>query len=217
MRGIMRAVSVITILAALFAAQFSFGRMTGSFGKEKLEMFSDIPVSEKIAPLLLGYKTTYANYLWIRTMLYFGSHYHGNKDFHELVAMTDIVTKLNPRFYPAYEFAGLMLPECTDRYNEAKTIVKRGITVFGSEKIMLPFYIAMIDLNRLHDTAEAASYMMTAAKNPMAKPYMIKLAATLLSKSNKVNLAKEFLYDSYESAENPAVKRAILDKIKSLN
>ena len=216
MRAIIRSLPAFVLLAILLAAQFSFGRLTGSFGKNKPELFSDIPASENASHFMLGYKSTYANYLWIRTMLYFGSHYNKDRDFSQLTAMTDIVTKLNPRFYPAYEFAGLLLPEYTGQYSSAKVILERGISVFGREKLMLPFYMSMIDLTRLQDTADAARYMVMAAKNPEAKPYMIAFAATLLSKDSKTDLARQFLYASYESAENPAVKRAILDKIKSL-
>lgn len=211
-------VAAILMLGALIAGQSALQKRLSGQGlaAQKLERFSDLPADERIKPWLLGYETTYANYLWIKTVLYFGSHNSGDKDYRWLCSMLDIVTRLNPRFYPAYEFAGLILPEFTDRQDAARIILERGVTELGSTRYKIPFFRAMLEMNHYSDTATAAHYMLIAARDPKAPPYIVGLAATLLNKSERSDLAAQFLMAAYESAENPAVKRTVLDKLKKM-
>ncbi len=183
---------------------------------QALESFSDVPANERIAPYLMGYQTTYANYLWIRTILYFGTHYSGDRSFSWLVSMVDIVTKLNPRFYPAYEFAGLMLPEYTGRVDASRIIIERGVGAMGAERWKIPFYAAGLYAEYYHDTLTAARYMALAAQNPRTPKYVVTLAATYLDKSDQRETARQYLLATYEASENPTVKHAILEKLKKL-
>ena len=175
-----------------------------------------LPQTEAIKPYLLGFSSTYANYLWIRTMLYFGTHVETDRDYIWLTTMLDMVTRLNPYYYPAYEFAGVMLPAHSGESDAARIILNRGISYLGDTKYSLPFYLGWIYYDTYNDPEEAARYLILASRNEKAPPFYSGLAATLYTKAGKKDLALEFLYSAYYSSENPAVKKTVKEKIVSL-
>lgn len=180
-----------------------------------IEKMSYLPQSEKIKPFLLGFHTTFANYLWIRTMLYFGTHYETDRDFTYLVTMLDIITKLNPYFYPAYEFAGIMIPTFTGDYDAAQVLLNRGINYMGNRKYTIPFYLGWLYYSQYKDFEATAYYMAYAAKNPQAPVFISKLAATMYENANQSKVGLNFLYSVYYSTENELIKKTIEEKIKS--
>lgn len=180
------------------------------------ESMSYLPQSEKIKPYLLGFSSTFANYLWIKTILYFGGHYMSDKDYVWLVSMVDMVTKLNPYFYPAYEFAGVMLPSYTGDLCAARIILNRGISYLGNSKYTIPFYLGWIYFDRYKDYAQAGLYLSLASRNKNVPPYIPALAATLYANAGQKDIALGFLYSAYLTSENPAVKRTVRDKIQQL-
>ncbi len=180
------------------------------------EHMSYLPQTETIKPFLLGFSTTYANYLWIRTMLYFGEHYETDKDYTWLVTMVDMVTRLNPYFYPAYEFAGVMIPSLNNNPDAARIILNRGITHLGTTRYSLPFYLGWLYYDKYRNYEQAAQFLSLAAHSKNAPPFYAALAATFYTNAGKKDYALQFLYTAYYSSENPAVKNMVRDKIKML-
>jgi hypothetical protein len=180
------------------------------------ERMSFIPRSDKVKPYMLGYETVYAQYLWIRTMLYFGEHYDGDRDFRWLVSMVDMVTRLNPRFYPAYEFAGLMLPRFGNAPDAARVILERGIFHLGADHYKLAFYLGWLYYQQYGDYDRAAEYLSLAGAHPDAPPHIAALAATFYRRAGKSGAARAFLASVYQAAENPMVRRALARKMAHL-
>ncbi len=212
--AILFVVACAVIYSTLFATQQKLTALKDkTWFKERM---SYLPQTEKVKPFLLGFSSTYANYLWIKTMLYFGEHYESDKDYVWLVTMVDMVTRLNPYFYPAYEFAGVMLPTHLNNPDAARIILNRGITFLGSSKYSLPFYLGWMYYTKYDNPEEAARYLSLAAQSKNAPPFYAGLTATLYRDAGKKDLALEFLYSAYYSSENPAVKKTIKDKIEEL-
>ncbi len=180
------------------------------------DTMSFLPQSEKLAPMLMGFKTTFASYLWIKTMLYFGSEYMGAKQYRWLVTMVDMVTRLNPRFYPAYEFAGLMLPDFADNPQAAEVILQRGFSHFGSSNWKIPFYLGYLYDRQYNDTERAAQYFSFAGRIDGAPAYVPAFAATLYNESGRKNLAKHYLVSLFKATENPQVKEHLARKLQKL-
>jgi hypothetical protein len=177
-----------------------------------------LPESGKIRPYLLGFHTAYADYLWIRTTLYFGTHFLTDQQFVWLVHMVDLVSKLNPNFYPAYEFAGLMIPEICHDPDAARVIVERGLTTRVERKWKLYYFLGMIYYKYYNDRETAASYIARAVTQPNAPGYrMAGLAAAFFKKAGKPKEGREFLEFMYATSENPEVKRYIYNKLKSFS
>jgi len=205
------------VIAGLF---ISLGRLQTVLTSSKdpswfTERMSYLPSSDKIESLFLGYTSAYADYLWIRTMLYFGSHYMTDKDYPWLVAMVDMVTKLNPRFYPAYEFAALMIPDFCHNPDAARVILDRGISAFGASNWKLPFYLGWLYYREYHDKVRAAYYLQLASQDPKVAPYIVGLTARFLRDAGLHDQSRRFLLTMYETAENPRVREHIRQKLSA--
>jgi hypothetical protein len=173
-----------------------------------------LPESEKIRPWLLGFHTAFADYLWIKTTLYFGSHLLGDHQFPWLVHMVDIVTRLNPNFYPAFEFGGLLVPEICNNPNAGRIILERGVCAPFEKKWKLYFYLGMLHYKYFNDYEKAALCIATAAQLPGApKDKLSSIAESMDKKAASLRSAEQFMYST---SENPEVRRFLGDKIKKL-
>ncbi len=209
----------VTICCVCVVTLIAVQRRLTAFKDESwfAERMSYVPQSDKLQPFLLGYDSVYANYLWIRTMLYFGEHYDGDRDFRWLSSMVDIVTRLNPRFYPAYEFAGLMLPRFGQAADAARVILERGVFFLGARHYKIPFYLGWLYYSEYRDYATAAEYLSLAARRPDAPPHVIGLAATFFQRAGQPRTARQYLVSVYAAAENPVVRRIVAEKLAALD
>lgn len=217
MRRFARSVSVVVLVGFLVSGVAAVqGRLTSmkdaSWFKPRL---SYLPESEDLKPYLLGFETVFAGYLWIKTMLYFSEHFYGDRDFRWLVTMVDMTSKLNPRFLPPYEFAGLMLPEFCDAPDAARVILERGVTEFGPRERKLPFYLGWLYYRYFGDRVAAARYLSLAAQWG-GKPYIAALAASMYADAGRDFEARAFLAGLHAQSDNPAVKRELERKLQEL-
>lgn len=208
------ALGLLVICLLIFGAQ---NRLTNIRSKHRAPpSMAFVPQSDKIKPYLLGFHTAYADYLWIRTTLYFGSEYLSGGQFKWLVHMVDLVTRLNPDFYPAYEFAGLMIPDVCNDPEAAKVILARGISSGVTNKWKLWFYLGMIYYRYDDDRKEAADCLERAVEQPGAPGFRLAgIAAAMFRKAGAPQEGREFLEFIYATSENPEVKRYVQGKLKA--
>jgi hypothetical protein len=172
-----------------------------------------LPESEKIRPWLLGFHAAIADYLWIRTTLYFGDHLLGDQEFPWLTRMIDIITRLNPRFFPAYEFGGLMFSKIFNNPEASKIILQRGISANVEKRWKLYFYLGMLYYERYDDCGNAALYSAIAAQLPGAPAEkLMSLATALYNKSPDRAFSGQFQELLYAASENPEVRNFLLNK-----
>jgi hypothetical protein len=213
-----KSIIIIVILMALcccVALQKSIvSRYGNTMSKESLTY---LPSNEQIKPFLLGFETSFANYLWIRTILYFGHHYTSDHNFRWLDNMVDIVSKLNPYFYPVYEFSGLMLPEITGNIDMARIMLERGIFYLGDKKWNPAFYLGMLYYKYYDDKITAAQYFTIAlnAKNAPAEK-LISLANSFLAKAGDKDQSLAMAAFLYQTSENPEVKKYLAESFQKL-
>ncbi|MDR0307551.1 MAG: hypothetical protein LBI42_12050 [Chitinispirillales bacterium] len=204
------------LAAALFSGiVFVNKRLTASRAVHStFENMTFLPGSERIKPFMLGFNTTYAHYLWIRTVLYSGEKFMGDRQFDWLVQMIDMITRLHPHFHEAYEFAGLMIPDLCDNPDAARIILERGMNVLGNRRWNIPFYLGMLYYRYYDDPQRAGAYISMAASIP--SPHSGKLASLAATFYNNAGMGAQglaMLYFLYETSENPDVKRHIESKI----
>ena len=68
--------------------------------------------------------------------------------------MVDIITRLNPYFYPAYEFAGIMIPITCNNPEAARVILERDLHIWVlrngiSDFTLVCFTIIIMEKKRL--------------------------------------------------------------------
>jgi hypothetical protein len=206
---------VILAICCCIALQHSIVKNYGYTMSE--ESVTYLPSNPAIKPFLLGYETTFANYLWIRTILYFGHHYTGDNNFKWLDNMVDIISKLNPYFYPVYEFSGLMLTDMTGNVDLARIMMERGIFYVGDKKWNPAFYLGMIYFKYYHDDVTAAKFFTIAinAKNaPVQK--LLKLAKAFLLKTDNKEDSLAMTAFLYQTCENPEVKKYLAESFQKM-
>ncbi len=211
-RKILFAVTISLIIVGIIATQKHLNKITGTDLKN--ESFCYLPDDKRITNFLLGYQTTLSHFLWIKTVIYFGAHYISDKQYAWIINMLDMITKLNPYFYPAYEFAGVLLPDITNNPDITRVLLERGLTNCKIKQWNIAFQLGMLYYNNYHDNLAAAKYIELASLAPGApKEKLVGLAAVLYRKSGYGNYALSYLKLMYETSDNPEVKRHILIKV----
>lgn len=206
----------VVVIVCLFGAAAKVQERVTAYKSPRWlkERMSYLPESDAIEPYLLGFSSTFANYLWIRTTLYFGSHYASDRDFSWLIQMVDMVTELNPYFYPAYEFAGLLIPEHCNNPDAARAILARGITYLGDRRWKLYFYMGMVYYLHYGDKKSAADYFAMGAQLPSPHQHkLVRLATSFYRQSGAEHDAREFLRIVQEAVEDPMVKRVVAERL----
>lgn len=216
MARLLRALVIIVSLTAGVAGVVLLQKRLTAFKDPSWykENLSYLPQTDRIKPWLMGFHVAYADFLWIKTTIYFGGHYLTDRDVQWLTSMVDIITRIHPNFYPPYEFAGVLIPEMCHDPASARIILERGCTIMGNRKWNMYFMLGMIWYEFYNDKARAARCFELAARVP--SPHSGKLAtlaASFLKQSGQENRAREFLTFMYNTSEDPAVKKRIMDKL----
>jgi hypothetical protein len=173
-----------------------------------------LPESEKIRPWFLGFHTAFADFLWIKTTIYFGGHLLSDKQYPWLIHMVDIVTRLNPSFYPAYEFGGLLLPEICHNPQAGRIILERGVCASVEKKWKLYFYLGMLYYKYFNDFEKTIVCIATAAQLPGAPvEKLTRMVGSLVNKTSGTASADQILTFMYSTSENPEVRRYLIGKI----
>jgi len=217
-----RNIYILLIVALLFTgivvANIRLASIRAATSSQKYESMTYLPGSERIKPFMLGFNTTYAHYIWISAMIYFGDHLESDRQFKWLVRMIDMITRLHPHFNEAYEFAGLMIPDYCNDPDAARIILERGMNALGGVSWNVPFYLGMLYGNRYNDPERAALCFTAAAQVP--SPHsgkLARLAAHYYESAGHGGEAMDVLLFLLETSENPEVRRHIEGKIEELS
>jgi hypothetical protein len=207
--------AVIAIGAAIYMLQGGLYRTAGPQWQQ--ESLTYLPRGGRIKGALLGFETTAAHYLWIRMVLYFGGHAITDKQYPWLIDMLDVITRLCPWFYPAYEFAGLMVPDVCGNPEAARILLERGLTYLGAKRWNIAFYMGMIFYKYYDDRRIAAGYFARAAHVGGAqREKLARLSSVFFSQSGSPAEGLQVLLFAWEASDNPEVRRHLAEKIGSL-
>jgi len=215
MKRLLLTACILCIVTALIPLR---GRLTKQYTPDwKQESMTYLPGDVAIRPALLGYETTFAHYLWIRTIIYFGGHRMTDKTYRWIIPMLDMITKLCPWFYPAYEFGGLMVPDVCNNPDAARILLERGMTYLGSSRWNIAFYLGTIYLRYYDDRLTAAQYFGRAAFAQNApREKLLAMAETFYKQGSSEETSLPLLYFLYQTSENPEVRSYLADKINTL-
>jgi hypothetical protein len=207
--------AIVATGAAIYVLQNDIHRYTGPSWRQ--ESMTYLPRGERIKPALLGFETTVAHYLWIRTVLYFGGHRLTDKSYPWLIDMLDIITRLCPWFYPAYEFAGLMVPDVCGNPEAARIILERGLTYLVATKWNVAFNMGMLHFLYYGDKKTAAECFARAAMAKGApRDKLTTMANAFYTQAGSPAEGYRFLLFAYETSDNPDVRRHLAQKINEL-
>jgi hypothetical protein len=171
-----------------------------------------LPSGKLLKPLAMDLDEAVADILWIKAMIYFADAYMQGKGYGWLGHMLDIVTTLNPRMRPAYEFGGVVLTKEKSQLPKTMRLLERGVGEFPKDW-RIRVYAAMAQLALDSNYTKAAAFLEPVTLDPEVPDHIRTLCATLLSKGGGRRVALAFLVNSYVRSDNTINREIFLDKI----
>ena len=216
MRRVFLAVGVITLLALPPLVHNVHRSALAYRPRHDLEQrILYLPSGELLAPACLGFDGMVADLLWIRAIMYFGSHHDMTEDenwYVWLYCMIDLVTDLDPDFISPFKYGGLMLHLQSDWVEPANLLMAKGMN-HNPDEWFFPFTLAMNYYSR-EDYERAAEYAQMAAVLPDAPFYLPNLAASMLNDTDREEVSLQFLKERYSTALDEKMRDAIYVKIQ---
>ncbi len=121
-------------------------------------------------------------------------------------ALIDLVTRLDPKYYDAYLFAGMGMIQEFDDIFRARPILERGCEVFP-ESWELPFWLGYDFYVYQNDYENAARYFWQAAEKPGAPTSFLALLLRSLQEQGAYARAREVMARMARSAPTPGLKK----------
>lgn len=190
-----------------------------------------VPTPAALGPMSLGYKEALADLLWMRALIFTGSHLGGH-NVHAIERYVDAIASLSPRFHQAYTWGGVATiyagsSEVTrTMVDGAIAIYERGLEQYPESHRLL-FPLGMLLLHQVQSTPgyaaeERAALAQRGAEHIRraaaygADPLVRQYAATLIRDHAGDELARQFLESQLATAEDEGYRRLLRKKLAEL-
>ncbi|RKY99850.1 MAG: hypothetical protein DRQ10_05390 [Candidatus Hydrothermota bacterium] len=217
----MRTLKKWTIYGVGLAASVAMIAMSSSrISSQKLKVKSYwVPKAKYIKAFSLEFDNAISDFFWMRLTLTYGERNFEKKatekDWKYLVALTDLVTDLDPKFQIPYIFAGAVLTWQGDMPKDAERILLKGLKA-RPDDWLIPFYLGFVNFYFIGDTLKGAEYLSMAARKPGAPSYVPLLAARLRSRAGDIRTAINFLEGLLATIKDERTRKPILKRLKAL-
>ncbi len=164
----------------------------------------------------LRYQNAVADFLWFRTINYFGEHYHSDHLYPWLARMCEIVTDLDPRAMHVYRFAGVILPWEAQRPDDGIALLEKGVRVFP-DSWQLHFFLGFNYYYFKQDLQRAIQHVRRASELPGAPPFVTRFATILYATEYGTKTARAFLENLMNTPEGAGLRPVIREHLKQLD
>ncbi len=203
------------IAAALIAQAVVQRGFEGRFPAVRMESLLYLPKGEHMKIMSLGFRNLMADALWVKAIGYFGGHNLTDKEYPWLYHILDQVTSLDPLFRAPYLFGGVVLAVEADSVPDSNRLLHKGMIYHPSEW-RLPFYIGFNQFYYQKDPSAAADYIQAAVTLPGRPWYLSRLAASLMAKSGRREMAIAFLETVRQNTAEAYIRKSLEKKIRDL-
>ncbi len=124
---------------------------------ELLSEMAYFPSGKFLKSLLCGYDMLVADYIWLKTIQYYGQHSMIDLKYDWLPHMFDILTTLDPMFIQGYRLGGLLISEDAQEPELAIKLLTKGM-YNNPERFEIPFDMGFINYIVTKDYKKAAKY-----------------------------------------------------------
>ena len=126
--------STLLIIAA-FGVSFFQGKVDKIRSPKSLmeEKLIYIPSADFTKTASLGFHAALADFLWARTVVYFGEHVKTDGDYKWLYHLLDVVTTLDPENILAFRFGGNLLALEMNDIESSIKLLEKGIDCFAKK------------------------------------------------------------------------------------
>jgi tetratricopeptide (TPR) repeat protein len=188
------------------------------------EKLNYLPSGFFLKGMALGYDEALADFLWVRTVGYFGAHVKTDQDYTWLIHMLKLTTELDPRYESPYEFAGIILPSELNKVDEGITFLEKGIQNIPRHNPrywLQHFYLGFCYMIYKHNPEKAAQHFKVAATFPRSPDWLPLLIARLYASGQKhdsgIAFIQKLLGDPDNQIElNEHMRNSLLKRLKEL-
>ena len=157
-----------------------------------------------------------ADLLWMRTLAYFGGHFTGDRDFRHLARMLDVVTRLHPRFRPAYSMAASVLPWMAGAVRDSRLLLIRAMVHLPEEgrwayELGLNFYLFN------NDRGKAAHYLRRAVERGFVNPLSASLATSMQAAAGGLGMARLMLLQAMKRTSDARMRSFLREQLRRVD
>lgn len=200
------------------AFSFQFERKWGVQQREEGLLY--IPKGQYLDKLVLGYQQIAADFLWFKTISYFGQHVLADRQYPWLGNLLESIVALDPQWTFPYHFAGVVMGIETNLVDQSNRIVKRGIDLFP-EIWQFPFYVGFNYYHVKNNPVCGAKYIYRASiikgSPQYLKPLAIRLSAKGNTRENHILMCTELLKITQDKGIRDLIKERCNMKLQHLD
>lgn len=184
-----------------------------------------LPTGTFLRGVTLGYDEAVADFLWVRTIGYYGAHLKTDQNYTWLTHMLTITAELDPRYESPYEFAGVILPYDLNMVDEGMAFLEKGIKnipTHNQRYWLQHFYLGFCYMMYKNEPILAAQQFEKAVafnKNP--PPYLPLLIGRLYASADNPDAGMEIVHNlladpNSKIFRNKHMRNALIKRFKEL-
>ncbi len=171
-----------------------------------------LPKPEVVKAVSFGYRNALANYLWFKTISYFGKHHRVDQNYRWLFDMCKLVNDLNPGEKVVVEFCSTMLSWEVNAPEKSIELLTSAMQQHPLEW-RFPYLRGFNYMFFLNDDQRAAADFQRASRLPGADPFVARLASKKLAITNTPESALEFIQDLLRNTKDESARRALEERL----
>ncbi len=170
--------------------------------EEKAEEILYLPKGKILRFLSFGHNLSFADFLWLNFIQYYGHHLQTDKKFLYVFEIIDLLTELDKKFLHAYTFGSVILAhDCKDKFKSEK-LIKKGL-YNNPERWEYPWWLGFLNYTFFKDYEKAGRYFRLSSLKPDAPESAYRWAAFIYYKKLKKLEISLLLWDElYRKAKN---------------
>jgi hypothetical protein len=153
----------------------------------------------------VGFREASADWLWFRTVQYYGEYRQGRHDLAYFRGLLRAVTTLDPRFTEAQRFGALVLATDMGDVEGGAEVLREGILA-NPDCAMLPFEVGFLRYVLQRDYARAAVWFEAAARAPDASDFQRRFAAFAHKRAGQLEVSYALWRNLRDTSASPEMR-----------
>jgi hypothetical protein len=174
-----------------------------------------LPTSAALRLMSAGYDDVTADFLWLRTVTYYGEWRQGEHGIAFFRELTNRVIDLDPNFVEAYRFGALVLADDLGAFDDGIALLRKGMIAMP-DTWWLPFEAGFLEYTVRMDNKNAAEWFRIAARKPDAPDRARNFAAFVTSKAGDLRVSLELWKFVANTTANPEIRTKAESYIEEL-
>ena len=186
--------------------------------EKSLRSFDEVeylPRASVLSAVASGYDDAVADFLWLRSVLYYGELRRGDHRGAFYQELVNTVTDLDPRFEDAYRFGASVLADDLGQVDAGVSLLEKGMLNLP-QSWWLPFEVGFIEYTVNMDDEQAYRWFQRAARVPGAEEYPRRFAAFLAGRAGDLAVSYELWRYVAATTPNDDMRAKAVDYMQQL-